>query len=59
MKEMLHQYDNTLCNLVRMNGYKLQADEQDAEEYTVHVVNEKPAILEISNWIREHMTKRS
>lgn len=41
-----------------MNGYKLQVDEQDAEEYTVHVVNEKPAILEISSWIREHMTQR-
>ncbi|MCM3790394.1 type II toxin-antitoxin system death-on-curing family toxin [Domibacillus indicus] len=42
-----------------INGYRLQIPEKEAEDYTVYVVNEKPPIQLISDWISEHISKKN
>jgi len=41
-----------------VNGYTLKASEQDAEDYTLGVVREKPPIKEIAAWIEENAVER-
>ncbi|MCG7333142.1 type II toxin-antitoxin system death-on-curing family toxin [Salinicoccus roseus] len=41
-----------------VNGYDFRASEQEAEDFTVYVVVEKPSSLEIANWIEAFSVKR-
>lgn len=41
-----------------VNGYMLKVSEEDAEEYTLVVVNRKPPINEIAAWLEENAMER-
>lgn len=40
-----------------INGYMLLANNKAVEEYTLYIVNNKPEITEITNWIKKHSRK--
>lgn len=41
-----------------INGYHFRASEQEAEEYTMRVVNVKPPLDEIAHWIEKNAMER-
>lgn len=42
-----------------LNGYRLNASEVEAEEFTVYIVTEKPSISEIGKWIETFSVRRN
>ena len=40
-----------------INGYILVADNQTLLEYTLYIVNNKPDITEVAEWIKKHSRK--
>ncbi len=40
-----------------VNGYHLQAEPKEAGNFMVKVDNEKPELMEIAKWLREHSAK--
>lgn len=41
-----------------LNGYQFLVNQKEAEDYTVFIVNEKPSIEDIAEWIKEYSTAR-
>lgn len=41
-----------------VNGYTLTVGESDAENYTMHVVLNKPPVVEIATWIEKNSVRR-
>lgn len=39
---------------LKLNGYKLTADEVTAEDFTVFIVTEKPSLSVIVEWLHHH-----
>ncbi|MGB4758698.1 MAG: type II toxin-antitoxin system death-on-curing family toxin [Candidatus Saccharimonadales bacterium] len=42
-----------------LNGYLLSITNLEYEEFMLHVVNDKPVIAEIHEWLKEHSSPRS
>lgn len=49
---------SAMVMFLHLNGYELVADSTEAEEFTMMVVNEKPPIKFIANWIQANSKPR-
>jgi prophage maintenance system killer protein len=39
---------------LRINGYEVTATNQALESFTLHVTAQKPELLELAHWFRQH-----